>query len=216
MQGALRGKRWIIGSSTHDCWLGCYEYDKQQLLITKVQEGSTFFDIGANVGFYTLLASVLAGARGHIYSFEPVRRNLNYLYRHLGLNNISNVSVFEVAVSDHSGTSSFDSGTGPSTGKISPNGEISVDVVSLDTLYAEGKISLPDCIKIDVEGAEYQVLNGALALLRRSHPIIFLAIHGDEERRACCALLQTLGYQLKSLDHQEITRTSELLAEYNL
>lgn len=57
IQGKLRGNRWV----THGCWLGNYEYEKQRLLRNSVRPGSVCFDIGAHVGFYTLLMSRVVG-----------------------------------------------------------------------------------------------------------------------------------------------------------
>ena len=103
LQGRLRGKKWIAGSSVHGCWLGSYEYNKRQVFEKVVASGSVVFDIGANVGYYTLLAAVLVGPRGKVVAFEPVPDNLRYLKEHLRLNHIANVSVIEDAVSDDSG-----------------------------------------------------------------------------------------------------------------
>ena len=72
MQGPLRGMRWIAGASTHGCWLGSYELEKQRLIAERVSPGSVFFDVGANVGFYTLLGSSEVGAAGRVISFEPL------------------------------------------------------------------------------------------------------------------------------------------------
>ncbi|MBN8636124.1 MAG: hypothetical protein J0M07_12425 [Anaerolineae bacterium] len=69
LQGALRGRWWIAGSSNHGCWLGSYEFDKQQRLSAHVQPGMVVYDIGAHVGFYTLLAAQLVGPGGHVFSF---------------------------------------------------------------------------------------------------------------------------------------------------
>jgi len=55
MQGRLKGKRWIVGSSNHGCWLGSYEFDKQHLFERTITQGSIVFDLGGHVGFYTLL-----------------------------------------------------------------------------------------------------------------------------------------------------------------
>src|SRR3989454_7017615 len=78
-QGALRGKRWVVGSSTHGCWLGSYEYTKRKLFESYVIAGDVVYDIGANVGFYTLLASVLVGRGGQVVAIEPLPRNIAYL-----------------------------------------------------------------------------------------------------------------------------------------
>ena len=66
LQGRLKGKKWIVGSSNHGCWLGSYEYEKRLVFEKTVTKGSIVFDIGAHVGFYTLLASVLVGPGGRV------------------------------------------------------------------------------------------------------------------------------------------------------
>src|SRR5436853_6940153 len=72
LQGELKGCKWVVGSSIHGCWLGSFEFEKQQLFRQYVKPGMTVYDIGANVGFYTLLSSRLAGSEGAVYSFEPL------------------------------------------------------------------------------------------------------------------------------------------------
>lgn len=211
-QGILRGKWWIVGSGTHDCWIGCYENRKQQKMRTILKKGGVFYDIGANVGFYTLFGSSLVGPEGKVYAFEPLPRNLKYLYCHLNLNKITNVKVFECAVSNQTGQAFFDESVEPSMGKISSIGKILVNMISLDELYNEGKIIAPDSMKIDVEGAEYWVLTGALRILKNSHPIIFLATHGKKEHQDCCNFLIELGYHVESIDGKRIDETREIIA----
>lgn len=83
MQGRLKGKKWIVGSSNHGCWLGSYEYRKRILFEKMVPHGSIVYDLGGHVGFYSLLASVLVGPTGHVFVFEPFPANLAYLRKHL-------------------------------------------------------------------------------------------------------------------------------------
>ena len=103
LQGRLKGRFWIRGSSNDGCWLGSYERKKTRLFEKTVTGGSVVFDIGANVGYYTLLASLLVGPGGKVFSFEPVPRNLFYLRKHLAMNRLKNVTVFEEAASDTCG-----------------------------------------------------------------------------------------------------------------
>lgn len=124
LQGRLRGKTWIVEASIHGCWLGSFEYDKRRVMEKLVKEGSVVFDLGAHVGFYTLLASVLVGPRGQVFAFEPVSRNLFFLKEHLRLNRVANVTVMEVAVSDRSGEVAFDEGQGNSMGHIALSGQM--------------------------------------------------------------------------------------------
>lgn len=90
MQGPMRGMKWISGSSTHGCWLGSYEYEEQRLFSAAINPQSTVWDIGANVGLYTLLASRKAA---RVIAVEPLPDNIGYLERHLQLNKLRNVEI---------------------------------------------------------------------------------------------------------------------------
>lgn len=212
LQGRLRGKRWIAGSSNHGCWLGSYEYRKRILFENTVTEEACVFDIGAHVGFYTLLASVLVGPRGRVFAFEPLPSNMSYLTEHLLMNKISNVKTFEVAVSDHEGEERFNPATHRSMGHLSLDGALPVRCISLDQMHARGKVSPPDFIKIDVEGAEFAVLCGARGLLSLSRPVIFLSTHGAEVHRHCCDFLRGMGYALAPIEGDSVENSAELLA----
>lgn len=214
LQGKLRGKRWIVGSSTHGCWLGSYEYEKQRLFEQLVVPGSIVFDVGAHVGFYTLLAATLVGPTGHVWAFEPVPRNLLYLKEHLRLNHITNATVVATAIADYCGVSYFDERSGSSTGHLAPQGRLRVPIATLDHLLTEGQMSMPTYIKIDVEGSELLVLTGAKTILATAHPTLFLATHGQTVHQQCCNLLSTLGYQLTALDSERVETASEILARY--
>ena len=211
-QGKLRGKKWIVGSSNHGCWLGSYEYDKRILFERIVSEASVVFDIGAHVGFYSLLASVLVGSSGKVYAFEPAPRNLKYLREHLHLNRIKNVEVVELAVSNCNGLVSFDYGPDSSAGFIAGNGELKVESVTLDKMILEECIPFPDFIKIDVEGAEMQVLEGAESLLDDSSPVIFVATHGREIHFNCIQFLRSYGYDILPIGSTELNNSRELIA----
>lgn len=212
LQGRLRGKKWTVGSSNHGCWLGSYEYEKRVVFETTVTEGSVVFDIGAHVGFYTLLASVLVGPSGKVFAFEPAPRNLFYLKEHLRLNRITNVTVIEAAVSDSAGVVSFDEGSDSSTGHISTEGQLKVRSVGLDEFVSQGEVPVPHYIKIDVEGAEKLMLLGARSVLANAHPTLFLATHGRDVHRQCCEFLGSLGYYLQPVVGNSIEETNEILA----
>ncbi len=70
--GANRGLIWIVGSSIHQCWLGIYEAEKQKALSREVKQGMVVWDIGANVGFYTLAFARAVGGKGCVIAFEPL------------------------------------------------------------------------------------------------------------------------------------------------
>src|ERR1700677_2127501 len=103
LRGPLQGKRWIFHSTFTSCWLGLYEYEKQELFGSLVKTGDVVFDVGANVGYYTLLAATLVGPSGTVHSFEPSPRNASILRKHVSFNRLANVEFHESAVSDKDG-----------------------------------------------------------------------------------------------------------------
>jgi len=212
LQGRLKGKKWIAGSSNHGCWLGSYEHSKRIVFERTVTEGSTCFDVGAHVGFYTLLASELVGPKGRVFAFEPLPRNVAYLRRHLELNRTGNVTVFEAAVSDSAGQASFEEAESSLMGRLSPGGGLRVKTLALDGLLSKGEIPSPNFIKIDAEGAEMHVLTGAQRLLADARPTIFLATHSPELHRQCCDLLTSAGYSLDPIVGEDVQTCDEILA----
>jgi FkbM family methyltransferase len=212
LQGRLRGKHWIAGSSIHGCWLGSYEKEKQKVFESIVRSGDVVFDIGANVGFYTLLASELVGPLGHVFAFEPVPRNIDLLHEHLRLNRVSNAVVVDAAASNANGEAYFDDANNNSTGRLAESGTRRVRTVMIDSLVLEGKMLPPNCLKIDVEGGEVLALAGAKAVLQTYRPKILLATHGREVHRQSCEFLQSLGYSLEALGQGDIIECDELLA----
>ncbi len=214
LQGPLRGKRWIAGSSNHGCWLGSYEYSKQKAFSAAIKRGDVVYDLGAHVGFYSLLASVLVGPEGRVFSFEPVPANLDFLRRHLALNGVTNCSVTDAAVSDSNGTAKFDVVSNSSMGHLAGDSRdaLSVRTIALDSLVESGEIPPPNVIKCDIEGGEYDALRGASGILAKYSPTIFLATHGPEVHERCCRLLSDLHYHLTSLDELPLNLTSEIQA----
>ena len=212
-QGTLCGKKWIVGSFTHGCWLGSYECQKQRIIADVIKPGTVFFDVGAHVGFYTLLASALVEDRGRVIAFEPLPRNIEYFEKHIALNKVQNVMLIKAAVSDQPGEMRFQEGQASSMGRISENGTHVVEMVSLDDLVSRHAIPFPDYMKIDVEGAELFVLEGARQILRERQMTIFLATHGSDVHGKCLLLLQSLGYSCRSLDeNKDLESCDEVIA----
>lgn len=147
LQGKLKGKRWIVGSFNHGCWLGSYEYEKQTLFAKTITKGAVVYDIGAHVGFYTLLASEIVGQSGKVVAFEPLPRNLHYLNKHLSLNGCENVKIIEAAVAEESGVTFFTEGISSSMGYLQSTGDYEVEKAGLDNLVLDGKIPPPSILK---------------------------------------------------------------------
>jgi FkbM family methyltransferase len=191
-RGPLKGLRWVTDSSVHGCWLGTYESEKVARLLDDLSE--SFWDVGANVGFYSLLAA----SRGcTVVSLEPLPENAATIRKHLQLNQLT-ADVLQLAASDRNGEASFSAGQNNSTGRLG-EGMLKVKTVRLDSL----SYPPPQVLKIDVEGAEYEVLLGAEELLRESKAVIYLATHSETLRIKCRNLLLGWGYTMEELAPDE-------------
>jgi FkbM family methyltransferase len=212
LTGPLRGTRWIVGSATHGCWLGTYEQAKQRLFARSIRPGAVVFDVGANVGFYTLIAARKSGPAGRVYAFEPLPRNIAFLRRHLQRNDVINAEVIEAAVSDAAGRAAFEESGSPAMGRLGSSGRLQVRTVTLDQMVLDSGLPPPEVIKIDIEGGETRALEGARRILARAQPLVFLATHGRQVHSQCCALLEEMGYRLAALNGAAAADTDELVA----
>lgn len=199
-RGCNRGYRWIVGSGSHGMWLGTYEKDMQALISDCVKPGMVAWDVGAHAGFYTLAMSRLVGRSGRVCAFEPYATNVSRLLRHISLNHISNAMVVQAAMNDRPELVDFIEGQTSTTGRIR-SGAIRYGVltISADEFVRDNSDLTPHCIKIDVEGAELAVLEGAANLLERVQPIVILALHGSSQADRCLELLRRHGYVVRQL-----------------
>lgn len=153
---------------------GKYEQTTTNLFLENVKTGNIVLDIGANNGYYSLLASKKIGKQGQVYAFEPDKNNLVLLRKNILLNKISNIKVFDVAVSDKIGTVQFSSDsihTGKSTIILDNKGNNQiVKCVALDTFFKKIKI---DTIIMDIEGAEFLALKGAKKTFKNNNITLF-------------------------------------------
>lgn len=208
LRGAMRGTKWRVGSSSHGCWLGSYERKKQLAIAQWLQQGAIAYDIGANVGFYTLLFAKAVGPEGRVFAFEPSPVNLADLLRHLRINEVSNCRVVSAAVGRDVAIGSFDFGPSPRMGRLSRSDTtLHVPTVSLDWLVSRGALPAPTLLKLDVEGAEAEVLSGASSLLEGRNAAWFVALHGEAATTQCAKIFRRFGYKIFDLDNRELTDT---------
>jgi FkbM family methyltransferase len=211
MRGTLKGKKWHVTTPLR-FFGGTYEPEQTAIVEEMLMEGDIVLDLGAHVGYYTVLASVLVGDTGEVIAFEPEPENLYLLHDHIKLNKCNNVTVIEACVADCAGECSFQRGGTGSGHMIDEGGDFTVPVVSLDQLLAEGTIPLPDYMKIDVEGAEMRVLHGARQVIAEARPTIFLSVHSDQLRDECSDFLKAHDYQLRAIAIRESSEPPEILA----
>lgn len=170
----------------------CFEPNETWVLKRLLRPGDTFVDVGANIGYFTLLASRLVGPRGKVIAFEAAPPTLARLEENVALNpGLENISIHGCAVANTSGTirigKSFAGGSGTSSIRVNERTEQvwNVPVVSLDQVLADERMIR--VVKIDVEGAELLVLKGFIDhLTPASAPDVFCEVDSD-------ALLRELG-----------------------
>jgi FkbM family methyltransferase len=153
----------------------------------------TVFDVGASVGFQAGLAARLVGGSGRVIDFEPHPENAARARHNARLNDFRHLEVLEVAVAAADGEARFRRSEGVNWGKLDASGALEVKVRSLDSVAAE-RSARPAAIKIDVEGGELGVLDGARRLLAEAAPILFIDCHGTNAGLA--ERLEPLGYRL--------------------
>jgi FkbM family methyltransferase len=204
LAGPNRGTRWIAGSGPHSCWLGFNEWTKRRLFARMLRRGMVVYDVGANVGSYSVLASLHVGHAGRVVAIEPAPENLEFLRRHLQLNDATNVSVIAAAAWNQSGTVRFERHPDRLQGHVADRGGQTVQAVTLDDLIRNGE-PRPHIMKIDVEGGEAEVLEGASEVLELARPLIFVATHGEGPERRVRALLKKSGYTMRGIgrSHEE-------------
>lgn len=154
---------------------GTYEAGTLNIIQSCLRRGDVFIDIGANIGLMSLVASIAVGEEGVVYAIEPEPNNFRLLKQNVGINGIQNISLHNIGIAasrskltiyrNHNanrGTASFN----PNSPEASESA--AVEVIPLDELVVQNALSEVRMLKIDVEGWEMEVLEGAVQLL--CHP----------------------------------------------
>jgi FkbM family methyltransferase len=184
---------------------GSLEHSVQAALRDHVRPGAVVYDIGANVGFFSLLCARLTGPHGRVEAFEPVPTSAAAVSANAALNGFSTISVHRVAVSDHDGRGELLINRENSWSHLAERGwhpktrrRLLVDRVVLDDEIARGAIPPPDVIKIDIEGSEIAALRGLARTLRSRRVVIVCELH--ETNAELLALMTDLHYTVENLD----------------
>lgn len=198
--GIGKGLRFNPGGSNAGYLLGTSEPGVQAVLAALIKPQMTVYDVGANVGFLSLIASRLVGPNGCVVCFEPLPSNASQIEHNARLNGFMRISVRSEALGAMDGTANFLVSADPTLGKLAmlgssvpkQAGEITVTVRQLGSLIEEANLPLPHLIKIDVEGAETDVLAGAANCLRKARPLLMIELHGTNA--AVSAALKSMDY----------------------
>jgi FkbM family methyltransferase len=217
--GVAAGLRWKRHHRyVNGYWIGHYELGIQDALKRELRSGDTFFDVGANAGFFTLVASRLVGPAGRCVAFDPAPANYDSIHEQIELNGLGErCAAVGKALGADVGRATFSFGAdGSPMGHLgdAARGERSteVEVTTLDD--AALAYGTPDFIKLDVEGAEAQVLAGARRLLSgatgRPLPRWLIELHGPQCEADVKRELAARGYHFFDLAGRPVARGVEL------
>jgi FkbM family methyltransferase len=220
------GVRLFIDLSDHVIGLnilrGRYEREEIDFVRSVLNAGDTAIDVGGHIGFFTMQMAAMVGPTGSVYSFEPYDPNADLLERSIDENRFRDrVTFHRAAVGAATGTATLTfpmetlnsggayllrAGTSPLTG----NQKKPVPAIALDDVTITGRVRL---IKMDVEGAEPQVVRGATRLLANHRPVILSELHPTQLDRASGVTpdqfleqLRGIGYRARTIDGAPIDR----------
>jgi FkbM family methyltransferase len=195
--------------------MGVTEPDVQDALDRQLHPGATFYDIGASVGFFTIIAASIVGEGGRVLAFEPRPEAAARLRHNLALNHFSNVDVRECAVTDMAGRGELEVGEelvwaalrqrGPD--HVTPGADaVEVETTTIDDVVRQAG-EPPGLVKLDIEGGELPAIKGMTETIRRHQPPIICECHGTF--RDVESLLRSFGYVVSLLERSRRSETDD-------
>ncbi len=231
--GPLEGGWLFLDTDSAAYWeremaAGCFDpFIYEELRRWGSVAGATFWDVGAHIGYHSLCFAALAGERGQVVSFEPNPYNVERFRLHLERNPVlaGRITLLLEALSNADGEASFefsptvDDGTSTGSHLLAASlpcdpseyanfARTTVKTLRADTLLREGRRRPPTVVKIDVEGAEQLVLEGASELLTNTRPLLFVEVHNISQMFYVQKLLLGAQYTMDILDaeHASLSR----------
>lgn len=184
-----------------------YEIDVENTLRDILRKGDVFIDIGANVGYFSVIASRIVGENGKVYSLEAIPRLCGLLSESAAINDIKNINILNYAAYSENKTISFNRMKNSAFSHISKDNSsdstIEVNAITLDSLI--DKVKKVDVVKIDVEGTEMNVLMGGEKLIRRYKPKIVMEVvdwslqRFNYSSKDVLSFLRGIGYKVYDL-----------------
>jgi FkbM family methyltransferase len=188
-----------------DYWLGTYEPELQSALRQLIPPGRVIYDVGANIGYVSLLLAKAAGEAGKVFAFEALPSNIDQLRRNVALNAMERrVTIIDRAVTQASGPVRFLVHASAGMGKVDGSAgredryesEVTVPGISLDE-FVYGQVNPPpQVVKMDIEGGEVLALPGMHRVLTEARPLMLMELHGPESCRAAWETLTASGYEI--------------------
>ncbi len=214
-----------------------YERDASLFLIKFLNEGDTFIDVGSHIGYFSFFAASIVGNSGKVYSFEPQIDNFNKLNFHKDRNKFTNLITINKALSDSEeirdfyinldndgGHSFWDIKEFPVCEKTRENPIVEkLETTTLDNWFKDKKLKNLSFIKIDVEGAEFMVLQGAENILREFSPFIICELSElalsklGSSQREMRKFMFDLGYKTFIFDQKTLVHVPDdkmIVSEY--
>ncbi len=213
--GPIRGRKiYMSPQISPRMWFGVDEPWISRLSHKLLNSGDVVYDLGAHVGYTTVLFAHLLKGTGEVHAFEILPSTAGYLQKTVEANGFQNVTIHVVGLGAENTT--YELPVGPTAmtsllakkqeGQITERGK----VVKLDDYQREQGLPLPSLIKMDIERAEIDCLRGSLTLIKECRPTMIIAFHSKDLLRQGYALLRSLNYELH--DEQGLL-TAELIEE---
>jgi FkbM family methyltransferase len=192
-----------------DYWLGTYEINLQAAIKKFCHPGMVIYDIGANIGYISLIFAKQVGKDGSVLSFEPLPDNCQRLSKNIALNKLDErISVYQAAVVDKPGTALFlvhkSGAMGKAYGSLGRDEhyltEIEVQAITLDDFIFSQSHPYPDLIKMDIEGGEVLAIKGMHRTLAEIKPVLLVEIHSHLALDCLWAEFQSVDYQMVKME----------------
>ncbi len=210
--GPLKGFKWNLKSRNNAFFIGDHEEDQIKFILDNLDDNGCFYDIGANAGYYSVAASLKLKKENSIFAFEPMPHFIEMVNHHAKVNNINNIKVFPYALSDKRGEVEFSNiqeSSGNTYVQDSSLYQRSSDVIKVKTIGLDDFLEStpgaqpPTIIKLDAEGAEFDVLKGAEQILKKYKPLMLLSTHDRHlpgVKKRCLDYLTELGFEYEEQD----------------
>ncbi len=213
--GPLRGCKFYLDmQSEKDYWLGTYEVALLESVGKLIQPGWVVYDVGANVGYLTVLFAKLTGKNGKVYAFEPLPANIERLVKNVEANDVKEqVIVCPYAIGDRRDEVVFYLGNSDDTGKVETivtaneketkenKDKLIVEMITLDEFAEQNTDHYPQLIKMDIEGAEVLAIKNMQRILQTIKPFMIIEIHSKDAGQVVWNELTKYNYIVKKLDN---------------
>jgi FkbM family methyltransferase len=202
-------------------WLGTYEPHLAEMLLKVCKPGMIVYDVGANIGYHSLIFAYAVGKMGKVFAFEPLPANVERIRKHIALNKLEDIlTVLPYAVADNCQPATFfvhqENTMGKLEGSIGRDNvyvkQITVESISLDELCFSRGYPLPNIVKIDIEGGAVRAIPGMAQVIAAAKPILLIELHGPQEAETVWDALNVNHYSVFRLTnpHTQITTYASL------